>query len=98
MLLDPPDGKDALLYFHSSCTHTIRTFPLAQHDEKDVEDLDTDGEDHALDETRYAVMSRVGVRDEPKPEASIQFPKHPSNLTFADLLARQRRRTAQPSY
>jgi len=47
-----------MLYFHESCEATIRTVPVIQHDSKNVEDIDTEAEDHALDETRYAVMSR----------------------------------------
>lgn len=52
-----------LLVFHESCEHTIRTLPYLQHDEKNPEDLDTDAEDHAVDETRYACMSRPLTSD-----------------------------------
>lgn len=51
-----------LLLFHESCESTIRTIPYLQHDERDPEDLDTDAEDHAADETRYACMSRPLTR------------------------------------
>lgn len=36
----------------------IRTIPLLMYDEHKVEDLDTDGEDHIADETRYVCMAR----------------------------------------
>ena len=52
------DSSTTLLLFHESCENTIRTLPYLQHDERNSEDLDTDAEDHAVDETRYAVMSR----------------------------------------
>jgi hypothetical protein len=55
------DGKP-MLYFFSTCVHTIRTLPALQHDAMRAEDVDTDGEDHAPDETRYACMSRPWVR------------------------------------
>jgi hypothetical protein len=42
----------------STCTDSIRTIPVLQHDAMRPEDLDTDGEDHAADEWRYACMSR----------------------------------------
>lgn len=42
----------------STCVSFITTFPANVHDEKKVEDLDSDGEDHSADEFRYAVMSR----------------------------------------
>lgn len=47
-----------MLYFFSTCVHTIRTLPTLQHDPQRAEDVDSDGEDHAPDETRYACMSR----------------------------------------
>lgn len=49
---------EAMLLFFRTCTETIRTLPTAQHDKLRPEDLDSSGEDHALDETRYACMSR----------------------------------------
>ncbi len=52
-----PDWTPAL-YVFSTCVHFIRTVPVLQHDPDRPEDLDTDGEDHVADETRYAVMSR----------------------------------------
>lgn len=47
-----------MLYFFSTCVHAIRTLPMLQHDESKAEDVDSDGEDHAPDEIRYACMSR----------------------------------------
>jgi hypothetical protein len=54
------NGHDGVptIYFFDTCKHTIRTFPIQQHDPHNAEDLDTDLEDHAIDETRYACMSR----------------------------------------
>lgn len=51
------DGNPMLFMFES-CRDLIRTLPLMQHDENKPEDVDTDGEDHAVDEARYACMSR----------------------------------------
>lgn len=52
-----------MIYFFSTCINTIRTLPALQHDEAKPEDVDTEGEDHAADETRYACMSRPFVRN-----------------------------------
>lgn len=52
-----PDG-DPMLFFFSNNFHLLRTLPVMQHAEHDSEDLDTDAEDHAVDELRYACMSR----------------------------------------
>jgi len=48
----------AKLQVFSTCTEFIRTFPSLIHDEHNPEDVDSDGEDHAGDMLRYAVMSR----------------------------------------
>lgn len=45
-----------LLYVFSTCKHFIRTVPNLVYDETDVEDIDTDGEDHIYDELRYVCM------------------------------------------
>lgn len=59
-------GDEApMLLFFRTCQHTIRTLPALQHDQSNAEDVDTDGEDHAGDETRYACMSRPYMRPVP---------------------------------
>lgn len=45
-----------MLYVFSTCKHFIRTVPNLVYDEKNVEDIDTDGEDHIYDELRYVCM------------------------------------------
>lgn len=51
------DGQPRLFFF-ATCRDAIRTLPSLQHDTTRPEDVDTDGEDHAADEIRYACMSR----------------------------------------
>ena len=63
------DGERPLILFFSTCVHTIRTLPALQHDELKPEDLDTESEDHAADETRYACMSRPITHDAPSVSA-----------------------------
>ena len=50
-----------MLVTFSTCPDFIRTVPALQHDKDRIEDVDTDGEDHAGDEGRYACMSRPWV-------------------------------------
>ena len=45
-----------MLYVFNTCKHFIRTVPNLVYDETDVEDIDTDGEDHIYDELRYVCM------------------------------------------
>lgn len=49
------DGRP-MLYVFTTCRHFIRTVPNLVYDETDVEDIDTDGEDHIYDELRYVCM------------------------------------------
>ena len=46
------------MYIFKTCKDFIRTIPTLQYDEHKAEDLDTEGEDHIADETRYFCMSR----------------------------------------
>lgn len=89
---DPP-----LLYFHESCEQTIETLPNLQHDDKNPEDLDTDAEDHAADETRYAIMSRPMTRDLKKAPRPFDFSKARPLPTINELIESQRKRNASAS-
>ena len=57
-----------LLFLMDNQPEAIRLLQSVQHDELDVEDLDTDQEDHAVDEIRYMCMSRPRpvIRAQPK--------------------------------
>lgn len=84
------NGEDGvpMLYFLDTCVDSIRTIPSLQHDDRDKEDLDTDGEDHAGDETRYACMSRPWL---PRAQAPSPLPRDPTQLTINELIERQRK-------
>lgn len=58
------NGKP-MIYCFSTCRDSIRTIPVLQHDQKRAEDLDTNGEDHAADDWRYACMSRPWLKSKP---------------------------------
>lgn len=93
-------GEDdrPLIYFFSTGIHLIRTLPALQHDDVNPEDVDTDGEDHAPDECRYACMSRPWVRKHPKkPEPVFDYAMNAdgsmrSGLTMQQIIERQMRR------
>jgi hypothetical protein len=76
-----------LIFFHESCEATIRTLPYLQHNERNNEDLDTDAEDHAADETRYMCMSRAMVVDKKKPP-SIDWANLRAMPTINELMAK----------
>lgn len=71
-LLDPlPDEKPGILVFET-CHNLIRTLPALVYDKTNVEDVDTDGEDHAYDALRYG-LTRVNPR--PRPPLPAPLPK-----------------------
>jgi hypothetical protein len=81
-----------LLYFLDCCDDSIRTIPTLQVDQTDVEDLDTEAEDHAADETRYACMSRPWIEYAPEEDEGMGFPKRPDEMTINELIDRQKAR------
>lgn len=70
------EGKP-MIYTFDTCKDSIRTIPVLQHDPNRAEDLDTDSEDHAADEWRYACMSRPWTRPKP-PEDSSDIAREPT--------------------
>ena len=46
-------------YVFNTCKEFIRTIGTLQHDERNVEDVQTDGEDHIADEWRYCAMQNT---------------------------------------
>lgn len=63
------EGKPGL-YVFKNCKNTIRTLPALVYDSKNVEDVDTSGEDHIYDALRYFLMC-VPVKSDtpPAPDA-----------------------------
>lgn len=64
------------LFVFNTCSYVIETIPAAIHDEHKPEDLDTNGDDHALDAIRYALMTRPIAPKKPKvgiPQNSIEY-------------------------
>lgn len=60
-LIGDGDGNPMIVCF-STCHDSIRTIPALQHDDVKPEDVNTDMEDHAADEWRYAANSRPWVK------------------------------------
>jgi len=82
------DEDGPMVYFFKTCTEIIRTLPALQHDAHRPEDCDTNAEDHAPDQLRYACAARPWVRSSPQ---RIE-PKFPINQTFNELIAARRKR------
>ena len=65
------------LYVFRNCAAFIRTLPVLLYDTARPEDLDTEGEDHVVDEVRYFCMSRpirpLTAQPEPREENQLQL-------------------------
>lgn len=65
------EKKTAKLQVFSTCENLIRTVPALVYSPIKVEDLDTDGEDHAADSVRYGLMTK------PTPEKVEHYKQKP---------------------
>lgn len=77
-----------MMQVFSTCKGFIRTLPLLQYDDVKVEDLDTAGEDHIADETRYMCMARpIKPRVKPQDDGYYQNPMYTAlDIPREDLL------------
>lgn len=78
------EGLPMFQTFHT-CRHFIRTIPALVYDDKHVEDIDTDQEDHIYDECRYVLMENpIAPRkhEEPKPVLDDPLDLHKKPARF----------------
>lgn len=71
-----------MVYIFNTCSAFIRTIPTLIYDDIRPEDLDTDGEDHVADESRYMFMSRP-IKPVKKPEVK-EIQDDPLDLLKSD--------------
>ena len=76
-----------MIYCFSTCVDSIRTLPALQHDLDKPEDVDTDSEDHAPDEWRYAGMSRpwIPTKVEPPKPTELQYTALPDGSVISNM-------------
>lgn len=74
------DGESKF-YTFSTCKHFIRCIPSLVYSQTNVEDVDTDQEDHAYDEWRYMCMARpIEPRQHNRPQDWTPPPEDPLSL------------------
>lgn len=66
----PKDGSRPMLQVYRTCKDFIRTIPNLVMDERNVEDVDTKGEDHVYDEVCHICMYRPLAQRAEKPKLS----------------------------
>lgn len=60
------ENGECLLQVFKNCKQFIRTIPALVYDEKHIEDIDTEGEDHIYDAVRYGLMEYTVAPRVPK--------------------------------
>ena len=65
-----PDEKPKMFFF-KGCLNSIRTIPELQMDEKNMEDVDTSGEDHVADAIR-GILESLHEAKTAKPKSAIE--------------------------
>jgi len=76
------DGKP-MLYVFNTCRNFIRTVPNLVYDDKNVEDVNTTGEDHIYDELRYMCMNYViAPRKNVPPKLVVYDPLSTEDVTY----------------
>lgn len=80
------DGEYPMLYVFDTCKDFIRTVPVLQHDPDRPEDLNTEQEDHAADECRYACVSRPYIprAREPEKKPGLIYEARPDGSVVAN--------------
>lgn len=73
---------DCMFQVFNTCKHFIRTFPSLVYSESDVEDIDTDLEDHIYDECRYVLMENP---ISPRVKEDIEIPANDPLDLFKDI-------------
>ena len=61
MLFNAVTREGPGLFVFDTCAQFIRTVPSIPRDERDMDDVDTDTEDHVADEARYRCLTRKSV-------------------------------------
>jgi hypothetical protein len=76
------DGERPQIYCFQNCVDSIRTIPTLMHARDMAEDINSDGEDHAADDWRYACMSRPYAKRPAAPKNVIAV----KPMTYDDLM------------
>jgi hypothetical protein len=75
------NGQDPLIFFFRSCPETWKCLTQIQTDPDNVEDANSDGDDHAYDATTLACKAKPYVRDQ-----NHDKPKYLHEATMNDVL------------
>ena len=72
------ENGECLFQVFNTCKQTIRTLPALVYDEKRVEDINTEGEDHIYDAIRYGLMEHTVAPRKPRVQPDMR--NDPLNL------------------
>jgi len=78
------NGKSRLKVMRN-CTHTIRTLPILPRDKNNIEDVDTNSEDHPYDMLRGGLTKKVPSREQIKKRFLNRRMENTGFITAAEL-------------
>lgn len=81
-------GEDGhpMIFIMDCCHHLLRTLPMIPTDKVNLDDIDTDSEDHAADSLRYGCMARPYTPPPPPEKRSEQlFGRSLNSFTMDEL-------------
>lgn len=80
-------GEDGnpMVFFMDNCTHLIRTLPILPADPVQMDDVDSDAEDHAADAVRYGCMARPYFPPAPETRKRATDGRALSDFTMDDI-------------
>ena len=90
-LLSLREDKEPHIKIFSNCKNLIETFPEQIHDETNPEDLDTDGNDHALDSLRYFAATYRNFYEKPGIPVGMDKSRIPIDVGGAIKIGREYR-------
>lgn len=74
-----------MIFFFDCCHHLIRTLPMIPTDSINLDDIDSDSEDHAADTLRYGCMARPYLPPPAQsPNPDKQFGRQMTSFTMDD--------------
>lgn len=90
-----PDGKPYLI-ITDNCRYLLETIPAAVYDDKKIEDLDTEGDDHALDALRYLLVMTKWIdakaTAQRRPQPQKKYKEFVDGVNLNDFTVKSRER------
>jgi len=86
-----------MLRVYERCTNFIRTIPMLQQDERNIEDIDTDGEDHSFDSICFLLLARP-ISEGPRKPKEVKKEQNVTTVAWTELAEIRRKQDNLEDY